>query len=42
MCGKPIDVTGATTDENGQVMREECYLKRVGQERTPPDDHHKE
>jgi hypothetical protein len=44
MCGQPIDLnTDATTDEDGQVMHEKCYLQRVGgHERTPPDDQHTE
>jgi hypothetical protein len=43
MCGKPINLDiDETTDENGQVMHTECYLKRIGHGHTPPDDHHTE
>jgi hypothetical protein len=42
MCGKPIDLDrDETADEDGQVMHEECYIKRVGAHgNDPPDPHH--
>jgi hypothetical protein len=44
ICHKPVELErDRYADENGQIMHEECYLKRVGgHERTPPDDHHTE
>jgi len=44
ICKKPVNLdTDETTDENGQVMHEQCYVKRVGGHgNDPPDPHHAE
>jgi len=42
MCGKPIDLDkDETADEDGHVMHEACYLRRIGAHgNDPPDPHH--
>ena len=33
LCGEPMALTGATTDEKGRVVHTDCYLSRLNRER---------
>jgi hypothetical protein len=37
LCNKPVELEKAKTDENGQAVHEECYLRKVRSRTELPD-----
>jgi hypothetical protein len=37
ICGKPIDLRADPADENGKAVHEDCYLKRITNQRGNSD-----
>jgi len=42
VCGKPVELESSKTDEGGQPVHEECYIRRLlaAQNETPPPHHY--
>jgi hypothetical protein len=36
VCGQAVSLEYCKTDENGDAVHEECYLRRLGLEKAPP------
>jgi hypothetical protein len=37
VCGRAVSLEYCKTDENGDAVHEECYLRKLGLENAPPD-----